>query len=69
MITHNTKTEPVVSQEKVSVVSEREKARVLKSRLNRVTDLAISEDDDAGSDPYNNTGHHITIKTRLDPLD
>ena len=69
MITHNTKTEPVVSQESLNIASDREDARIIKSKLDKVADLAISEDDDAGSDPYNNTGHHVTIKTRLDPLD
>lgn len=69
MITHNTKTESVVSRESASIVSDREDARVIKSKLDKVTDLSISEDDDAGSDPYNSTGHHVILKTRLDPMD
>ena len=69
MITHNTKTESVVSQESVGIVSDREDARIIKSNLDKVADLSISEDDDAGSDPYNSTGHHVTIKTRVDPRD
>lgn len=69
MITHSTKTETVVSKESVSIVSEREDARVIKSKLNKVVDLSISEDDDTGSDPYNSTGHHVAVKIKSTPQD
>lgn len=69
MITHNTKTGSVVSQESVSIVSERGDARVIKTKLNPVLDLSISQEDDTGSDPYNSTGHYVALKIKSTPRD
>lgn len=69
MITHNTKTGTVVTQESVSIVSEREDARVINTKLNPVAGLMISEDDDTGSDPYNSTGQHVALKINSIPRD
>ncbi len=43
--------------------------RVIGSRLHEAAELSISEDDDAGSDPYNSTGQHVTIKSKIDLQD
>lgn len=42
-----------------------DEVRVIKANLHEPFDLAISEDDDAGSDPYNSTGQHVIIKSKL----
>ncbi len=69
MNSHNTKTESVVRKESVRIEADQEEVRVIKSGLIKASELAISDDDDKGSDPYNSTGHHIIIKSRVDPLD
>lgn len=65
MNSHNTKTESVVKHESVEIVAEREEVRVIKSQLVGAQELSISDDDDLGSDPYNSTGHHVVIKSKL----
>jgi hypothetical protein len=30
------------------------------------SDLSISEDTDKGSDPYNSTGQHVILKSRIE---
>ena len=39
--------------------------RVLQSTLNFSDKLSIADDDDRGSDPYNNTGQHCILKSKL----
>jgi hypothetical protein len=65
MSSHNTKTEPNKGRESLVIVSEREDARIIKSTLAQAVDLSISEDDDAGGDPYNSTGHHVVVRSKL----
>jgi hypothetical protein len=60
---HNTKTEKVVNNE--SVVTGTDSVRVLKIDLLDAGDLEIAEDN-LGGDPYNSTGQHVIIKSKLD---
>ena len=65
MNSHNAKTESVVKNVSVQITAEPEGPRVIASNLVESADLAISEDDDRGSDPYNSTGQHVIIKSKL----
>lgn len=67
MNSHNTKTDSVGKPARV--VAEKEDVRVIKSSLFEAADLSISKDDDKGSDPYNSTGQHVVIKSKIDPQD
>jgi len=69
MNSHNTKTEPVTRNESVRTVTESEDVRVIESRPIEASELSISEDRDQGSDPYNSTGQHVIIKSRIDLQD
>ena len=40
--------------------------RVLQLDLLEASDLAIADDFNTGSDPYNSTGQHVIIKSRMD---
>ncbi len=69
MNSHNTESELVVRSETVQIVPERADPRVIRSNLVDVDQLSISEDCDAGSDPYNSTGQHVVIQSRIDLQD
>ena len=69
MNSHNTKTESVVKNISVQITAEPEEPRVIASNLIEATELAITEDGDTGSDPYNSTGQHVIIKAKLIPED
>lgn len=69
MNSHKTKAESVVRNEAVRIVADKDDVRVIKSNLKGVAELSISEDDDAGGDPYNSTGQHVIIKLELDSQD
>ena len=69
MNSHNTKTESVVKNVSVQITTEPEEPRVIALNLIEATELAITEDDDTGSDPYNSTGQHVIIKSKLIPED
>ena len=66
---HNPKTESVIRTESVRITRDQDEVRVIKSRLHEAAELSISEDDDAGSDPYNSTGQHVIIKSQNDLQD
>ena len=65
MNSHNAKTESVIKSESVRAGTE-EDVRVIQSSLIGAAELSISEDCDQGSDPYNSTGQHVIIKSRVD---
>ena len=65
MNSHNAKTESIVKNVSVQITAEPEEPRVIASNLVELADLAISEDDDKGSDPYNSTGQHVIIESKL----
>jgi hypothetical protein len=60
---HNTKTEHRVNNESVGTGTD--SVRVLRMDLVDVGDLEIA-DDNPGGDPYNSTGQHVIIKSKLD---
>ena len=53
----------------VHIVAARENVRVIQSSLIGPEALALSEDDDRGGDPYNNTGQHVIIKMKSESQD
>ena len=71
MNSHNPKSESVVRPETaqtvqtVQIVPERADPRVIKSNLVDVDQLSISEDCDTGGDPYNSTGQHVVIQSKI----
>lgn len=66
MDSHNTKADKVVTNEVVSIDAGLESVRVLQLDLVEASDLAIANDFNTGSDPYNSTGQHVIIKSRMD---
>ena len=66
MDSHNTKADKVVTNEVVSIDAGPESVRVLQLDLVEASDLAIANDFNTGSDPYNSTGQHVIIKSRMD---
>jgi hypothetical protein len=69
MNSHNPKSESVVRPETAQTVPERADSRVIRSNLVDVGQLSISEDCDTGSDPYNSTGQHVVIQSKIDRQD
>ncbi|NOR35271.1 MAG: hypothetical protein GQ577_00855 [Woeseiaceae bacterium] len=65
MDSHNTKADKVVTNEVVSIDAGLEGVRVLQLDLVEASDLAIANDFNTGSDPYNSTGQHVIIKSRI----
>ena len=66
MDSHNTKTDKVVTHEIVSSEADQENVRVLQLDLIAANDLAIADDLNTGGDPYNSTGQHVIITSRID---
>jgi hypothetical protein len=62
---HNTKSDKVVTDEVVRSDAGQENVRVLQVDLIEVSDLAIADDLNPGGDPYNCTGQHVIIKSRI----
>ena len=69
MNSHNPKTESVVSKKPARIEADQEEVRVIKTNLVEAADLAISDDIDTGSDPYNSTGQHVIIRSKIDQQD
>jgi len=65
MISHNMKTSKVVSNEPVRVETDHKDMRVLKSELVDANELSIEDDYNTGGDPYNTTGQHLVVKSRI----
>ena len=66
MDSHNTKADKVVTDEVVSIDAGLEGVRVLQLDVVEASDLAIANDFNTGGDPYNSTGQHVIIKSRMD---
>ena len=66
MNSHNPRTESVISAESVKITGDLDEERVIRSNVVEASDLSISEDDDKGSDPYNSTGQHVIIRSKID---
>ena len=62
---HNTKTDKVVTHEVVGSEAGQENVRVLQLDLIAANDLAIADDLNTGGDPYNSTGQHVIITSRI----
>ena len=65
MDSHNTKTDKVVTHEIVGSEADQENVRVLQVDLIAANDLAIADDQNTGGDPYNSTGQHVIITSRI----
>ena len=66
---HNPKADSVQRRESVLIAGDQDDVRVIKTSLHEAAELSISEDDHKGSDPYNNTGQHVILKSRIDLKD
>ena len=74
MSSHNPRPGRVVKKEDILIEAEHEEVRidageevhVIDSNIIDVNELSVEEDVDAGSDPYNCTGQHVIIKSRVD---
>jgi hypothetical protein len=62
---HNTKADKVVTPEVIGSESDQENVRVLQLDLIAANDLAIADDQNTGGDPYNSTGQHVIITSRI----
>ena len=69
MNSHNTKSISVTGNESVRGVAVKDQARIFEANLIDADDLAIAEDDNKGSDPYNSTGQHVIISSKIDLQD
>ncbi len=69
MNSHNTRTELFERDETSRDAANEEDVRVLNTSLVEAAELSISEDCDPGGDPYNSTGQHVIIKSKIDPQD
>lgn len=69
MDSHNTKTGKIVTHELVGSEADQENVRVLQSNLTAANDLAIADDLNTGGDPYNSTGQHVIITSRINSED
>ena len=63
---HNPKTNAEAKVTTVRIESDHENVRVIKSNLQEADELSISDDPDAGGDPYNSTGQHVILKAKRD---
>ena len=65
MNSHNTKTEKAANDDPVRFESDADSVRVVRLDLTESADLAIADDLNPGGDPYNSTGQHVIIKSKL----
>ena len=65
MISHRMKTSMVLSNEPVRIETDHKDMRVLKLEFVDADELSIVDDYDTGGDPYNTTGQHLVIKSRI----
>ena len=73
MASHNPRQGRLVKKEDILIEAEHEEVRleaseeieVLDAELLDVNELSIEDDADAGSDPYNCTGQHVIIKSKI----
>ena len=65
MNSHNTKTESAGGKEPVRTETDQDEPRVLKTTLVDLSELTIVENYDIGGDPYNSTGQHVIIKSKI----
>jgi len=66
MNSHNTESYLVAGNKPADSDADEDERRVVKTSLFEAVDLAVSEEDDKGSDPYNSTGQHVIITPKSD---
>jgi hypothetical protein len=66
MNSHNTDSDLVAGNKPADSVADEDETRAIKTSLFDAADLAVSEEDDKGSDPYNSTGQHVIIAPKTD---
>ncbi len=65
MNSHNLKSDLAGKKESIRIVADKDDVRVIRTNLAGPAELSISDDDDRGGDPYNSTGQHAIIKSKL----
>ena len=65
MNSHNTKTDTHGGDEPVHIKSGHDEPRVLESSLVDSNELAIADDEYDIGDPYNSTGRHVIIQSKI----
>lgn len=65
MNSHNSKMASAEQTEAIRIVAHKDDVRVIKTNLTGPAELSITEEDDRGGDPYNSTGQHAIIKSKL----
>jgi hypothetical protein len=63
---HNTKPERAANDDSVRIETGTDSVRVLQLDLIEANDLAVADDVNPGGDPYNSTGQHVIIKSKID---
>jgi hypothetical protein len=63
---HNIKPDKAANDDSIRVDTGTDSVRVLQLDVRESSDLAIAEDVNPGGDPYNSTGQHVIIKSKLD---
>lgn len=66
MNSHNTKPERAANDDSVQIETGTDSVRVLQLDLIEANDLAVADDVNPGGDPYNSTGQHVIIKSKID---
>lgn len=61
---HNAKSDAETKATSVQVEPDQDDVRVIRSNLKEAEALSISDDLDAGGDPYNSTGQHVVLKIK-----
>lgn len=61
---HNAKSNAETKVGSVQGESDQDDVRVIGSNLTEADELSISDDLDAGGDPYNSTGQHVVLKIK-----
>lgn len=69
MNSHNTKIRSDDSNATTLKTADQDEVRVIKSSLVEASDLSISEELDKGGDPYNSTGQHVILKSKIEIQD
>lgn len=65
MNSHNTKAAFAFHKTVVPTVADGAEAKVVKARLDSKASLSIADDPDFGCDPYNSTGQHVILDSKL----
>ena len=67
MNSQNTKTETDGGNEPVLIETDKDEPRVLRSTLVDSSELSIADDEYDIGDPYNSTGRHVILQSKIVP--